>query len=136
MGFNFRKTISLGKGLKLNLGKKSASVTIGKKGVHHTISTTGRQTTTVGIPGTGLSYSTTTGTKKQAAAAKKTAAKPGTAAKAKSEPAPAIRKVGTARRAAAPKPAPVQPAPPAPQEQPAERPANPFSTGRAVKTHD
>ena len=132
MGINFRKTISLGKGLKLNLGKKSASVTIGKKGVHHTISTTGRQTTTVGIPGTGLSYSTTTGTKKQAAAAKKTAAKPGTAAKAKSEPAPAIRKIGSAR-AAAPKPAPVQPAP---QEQPAERPANPFSTGRAVKTHD
>ena len=127
MGFNFRKTISLGKGLKLNLGKKSASVTVGKKGVHHTISTTGKQTTTVGIPGTGLSYSTTTGTKKQAA--KKSAAK------AESGPAPAIRKVGTPK-AAAPEPAPVQPVQSAPQEQHAERPSNPFSTGRAVKTHD
>ena len=75
MGFNFRKTINLGNGLKLNLGKKSASVSVGKKGIHHSISTTGRQTTTVGIPGTGVSYSHVTGTKKSAAEKKKAAEK-------------------------------------------------------------
>ena len=59
MGLNFRKSIKLGDNTKLNLSKKSASVTVGSKGVHRTVSTTGRQTTTVGIPGTGLSYTKT-----------------------------------------------------------------------------
>ena len=71
MGFNFRKSINLGKGLRLNLGKKSASISVGKKGVRHSISTTGRQTTTLSIPGTGVSYTHTTGTKKAAAEKKK-----------------------------------------------------------------
>ena len=45
-----------GGGTKLNIGTKSASVSFGSKGVRKTISTTGRETTTVSIPGTGLSY--------------------------------------------------------------------------------
>ena len=56
MGLRFRKSISLGGGTKLNIGTKSASVSFGSKGVRKTISTTGRETTTVSIPGTGLSY--------------------------------------------------------------------------------
>ncbi len=71
MGFNFRKSINLGNGMRLNLGKKSASVSMGKKGVRHSVSTTGRQTTTLSVPGTGVSYSHTTGTKKAAAEKKK-----------------------------------------------------------------
>lgn len=56
MGLRFRKSISLGGDTKLNIGTKSASVSFGSKGVRKTISTTGRETTTVSIPGTDLSY--------------------------------------------------------------------------------
>lgn len=56
MGLRFRKSVSLGKGLRLNFGKKGMSVTTGVKGAHVTYSTTGRKTTSVGIPGTGISY--------------------------------------------------------------------------------
>ena len=55
MGLRFRKSISLGNGLKLNIGTKSASISAGTKGVRKTISTTGRETTTFSIPGTGIS---------------------------------------------------------------------------------
>lgn len=64
MGLRFRKSIKIAPGVKLNLNKKSTSVTFGGKGVHHTISSTGKRTSTVGIPGTGLSYSKTSGTNK------------------------------------------------------------------------
>ncbi|MCR5597511.1 MAG: DUF4236 domain-containing protein [Lachnospiraceae bacterium] len=56
MGLRFRKSIKLCKGVKLNLGTKSASVSVGGKGFHQTFSTTGRTTSSVGIPGTGVSY--------------------------------------------------------------------------------
>ena len=42
------------------MSAKSASISIGPKGFKKTFSTSGRVTTTVGIPGTGLSYSTST----------------------------------------------------------------------------
>lgn len=57
--FRFRKSIKLAPGLKLNLNKKSTSLTFGGKGFHHTISSNGTNTTTVGIPGTGVSYTDT-----------------------------------------------------------------------------
>lgn len=56
MGLNFRKSFTILPGVKINLGKKSASISIGKRGARHTISTTGKRTTTIGLPGTGLSY--------------------------------------------------------------------------------
>ena len=56
MGLRFRKSIKLCKGVKLNLGSKSASISVGGKGFHQTFSTTGRTTSSVGIPGTGVSY--------------------------------------------------------------------------------
>ena len=56
MGLTFRKSISLCKGVKLNLGKKSASISVGRKGIHQSISTTGRTTTSLSIPGTGVGY--------------------------------------------------------------------------------
>ena len=64
MGFKFRKRIKIAPGVNLNVGKKSASVSVGGKGFTKTYSTSGRKTTTVGIPGTGFSYSTSTSTKK------------------------------------------------------------------------
>lgn len=53
--FRFRKSIKLAPGIKINLNKKSVSLTTGIKGFHHTIGTRGSQTT-IGLPGTGLSY--------------------------------------------------------------------------------
>lgn len=56
MSLRFRKSFKIAPGVKLNLNKKSTSVTFGGKGFHHTISSSGRKTTSVGIPGTGLYY--------------------------------------------------------------------------------
>jgi len=68
MGLRFRKSIKLGKGVKLNLNKKSFGVTVGGKGAHYSINSKGRRTATVGIPGTGLSYtsSSKSGSKRKA----------------------------------------------------------------------
>lgn len=63
MGLKFRKSIKIAPGLKLNINSKSVSVTGGVKGAHHTVSSTGKRTTSVGIPGTGLSYTTSSGGK-------------------------------------------------------------------------
>ena len=57
MGLNFRKSINLGKGFKLNIGKKSVGISGGVKGARVSINSSGRKTVTLGIPGTGLSYS-------------------------------------------------------------------------------
>ncbi|MBR1817056.1 MAG: DUF4236 domain-containing protein [Lachnospiraceae bacterium] len=65
MGLRFRKSISVAPGVKVNVNKKSASVTVGKKGAHYTMSTSGKQTASVGLPGTGLSYSKSFGGKKK-----------------------------------------------------------------------
>ena len=56
MGLRFRKSIKIAPGVKINLNKKSTSVTFGSKGVHYTASSTGKKTASVGIPGTGISY--------------------------------------------------------------------------------
>lgn len=59
MGLRFRKSVTICKGVKLNFGKTGASVTFGSKGYHKTISTSGRVTTSLGIPGTGVYYTDT-----------------------------------------------------------------------------
>lgn len=56
MGFRFRKSLKLAPGVRLNLNKKSASITTGIKGAHVTKNTNGQTTTSVGAPGTGISY--------------------------------------------------------------------------------
>lgn len=58
MGMRFRKSKKIAPGVRVNLNAKSASISIGPKGFKKTFSTSGRTTTTVGIPGTGLSYFT------------------------------------------------------------------------------
>lgn len=59
MGLRFRKSVTLCKGLKLNLGKNGMSVSVGRNGLRKTFHTSGRVTTTVGIPGTGIYYTDT-----------------------------------------------------------------------------
>ena len=61
MGFCFRRTFKIAPGVKLNLSKSGVSTSIGGRGL--TVNLKDSQTkTTVGVPGTGLSYSTTTRT--------------------------------------------------------------------------
>lgn len=59
MGFRFRKSVKLGKHVKINFNKNSVSTTFGTKGMHYTVSSNGKKTKTVGIPGTGLYYTET-----------------------------------------------------------------------------
>lgn len=59
MGWRYRKSKKILPGVRLNINKNSTSVTFGPKGLHYTVSSTGRKTASVGIPGSGLSYSKT-----------------------------------------------------------------------------
>lgn len=60
MGMRFRKSVRIAKGVKVNFSKSGASLSLGGRG--HSVNIGGRGIrSTVGIPGTGLSYSTTTG---------------------------------------------------------------------------
>lgn len=54
MAWRFRKSIGLGKGIRLNFGKKSIGLSIGGKGLHMGINSKKGVYTSAGIPGTGL----------------------------------------------------------------------------------
>lgn len=56
MGLCFRKSITIAPGVRVNLSKSGPSLSFGKNGLRETISATGKSTTTVGIPGTGVYY--------------------------------------------------------------------------------
>jgi len=61
MGFlRFRRSFRIGPGLRLNIGKRGASLSAGVRGAHVTVGKDGVRTT-VGIPGTGISYTEHTG---------------------------------------------------------------------------
>lgn len=70
MGFRFRKSFKIAPGVRVNFGKKSTSISVGGKGFRKTYSSSGRTTTSIGIPGTGLSYSTSTGGSKRGSSKK------------------------------------------------------------------
>ena len=55
MGLRFRRSIRLGKYVRINIGKTNASVSMGVRGAHITAGKNGVRRT-VGIPGSGLSY--------------------------------------------------------------------------------
>lgn len=56
MAFRFRRSMNLGKGLRLNVTKRGVGMSFGKRGLRSSIHSTGSRTNTIGIPGTGLSY--------------------------------------------------------------------------------
>ena len=56
MGTRFRKSVKVAPGVRATIGKKGASLYVGTKGARYTVNTSGRKTTTVGVPGTGVSY--------------------------------------------------------------------------------
>lgn len=55
MGMRFRKSIRLGKGVRVNFSKSGVGLGIGGKGLSASIGPSGRRAS-VGIPGSGLSY--------------------------------------------------------------------------------
>lgn len=55
-GFRFRKGIKLFPGIRLNISKSGVSTSIGKKGATVNLSSKGTRGT-VGLPGSGMSYS-------------------------------------------------------------------------------
>ena len=55
MGFRFRRRISIGPGLRLNVSKSGVSTSVGTRGAWFTIGH-GKTRETVGLPGTGVSY--------------------------------------------------------------------------------
>lgn len=61
MGFRFRKSFKVAPGVKLNFNKKSTGVTLGDKGLHYTINSSGKSTMSAGIPGTGMYYTESSG---------------------------------------------------------------------------
>lgn len=64
MGINFRKRISLGKYANVNLGKTGAGFSFGIPGARISVNSKGKTQASLGIPGTGLSYTKVLGTKK------------------------------------------------------------------------
>lgn len=59
MALRFRRSITLFPGVKINIGKTGPSLSVGVPGFRKTYHTDGRVTTTVGLPGTGLSWTET-----------------------------------------------------------------------------
>jgi hypothetical protein len=58
MGLRFRKSVRIIPGVRLNLGLRGASVSVGGHGVTYNIGAKGSRVT-LGLPGTGVSYSQT-----------------------------------------------------------------------------
>lgn len=56
MGMRFRKSFKIAPGVKLNLSKRGIGVSAGVKGARVSLNSKGRVTKSVGIPGTGISY--------------------------------------------------------------------------------
>lgn len=61
MGFRLYKSVRLGKGVRLNLSKSGVGVSLGPSGLRYSVHSAGRRTTSVGLPGSGVSYRTTRG---------------------------------------------------------------------------
>ena len=55
MGLRFRRSFRVLPAVRLNIGLKSTSISVGRRGLLYTIGTKGRRVT-AGIPGTGLSW--------------------------------------------------------------------------------
>ncbi len=65
MGLRFRKSINLGCGLRVNLSRSGVGYSWGGKGFRVSRSARGRVTRTYSIPGTGISYSTSSSSRSE-----------------------------------------------------------------------
>jgi hypothetical protein len=108
MGFSYRKSVRMGP-FRVTASKSGISCSAGVKGARVTKRPSGRIQATLRAPGTGLRYTTTSGTAKRKSSSRAPAAAPPRAAstpkqsKRSSAPTPQ-RKVTAPRRTSAPKP--------------------------------
>lgn len=61
MGFRARKSIKLGPGLRLTASRSGLGISAGTRGARYSVHSSGRHTASVGVPGTGLGYTTSRG---------------------------------------------------------------------------
>ena len=59
MAVRFRRSFTLLPGVRLTLSKTGLSISLGAPGLRRSVHTSGRRTTSVGVPGSGVSYVTT-----------------------------------------------------------------------------
>lgn len=64
MGVRFHRSNEILPGIRLNFSKSGVGISLGKKGFRYSIGPKGNRMT-VGIPGTGLSYTTTSSARKR-----------------------------------------------------------------------
>ncbi len=55
MGLKFRKSFKIAPGVRMNVSSKSVGASVGVKGLRHSVNSRGQSRTTVTIPGTGIS---------------------------------------------------------------------------------
>ena len=99
MGVRLSKSFKIAPGVKLRVNAKSTSVTLGGKGMHYTVNSKGRRTTTARIPGAPLSVQKASGTRRSA---------PPRRAQSRRAPSPRAVKPQTARPSS-PRAAPLKP---------------------------
>lgn len=91
MGLNFRKSINIFPGVKLNLSKSGVGVSTGVKGARVSLNSKGQARTTLSVPGTGIYYTKQVSTKKIAKEMKEKVTGKGTKEAAKSTKAAAAK---------------------------------------------
>lgn len=91
MGLRFRKSVKIAPGVRLNISKKSVGISAGVKGYRKSINSSGRVTTSIGVPGTGVSYVKTENlkSKKKKAVSSRVSSTAAAASSSASSPAPA-----------------------------------------------
>lgn len=76
MGFRMRKSFRVAKGVRVNLSKSGIGVSAGVKGARYSVHSSGRRTTSVGIPGTGLGYVSSKGGGRRSSGSRSAASQP------------------------------------------------------------
>lgn len=59
MGFRMRKSFKVAPGVRINVSKSGVGASVGTRGARYTVHPSGRTTTRVGIPGTGVGWTST-----------------------------------------------------------------------------
>lgn len=59
MGLGFRKSFKIAPGVRVNVSNKSVGISGGVKGLRYSVNSRGQRRTTASIPGTGISYTST-----------------------------------------------------------------------------
>ena len=76
MGFRMRKSFRIAKGVRVNLSKSGIGMSAGVKGARYSVHSSGRRTTSVGIPGTGLGYVSSKGGGRRSTSSRSAASQP------------------------------------------------------------